>query len=207
MAYKRISPQPVIEGATGQVTLTNHGVLVGATTTGITQLAVGATNSVLQGTTATDPAFTTTPTVTSLRIGSGSTLSTFTDWTLYTPTLLGATTSGTTTYTSQVGYWMQVGNIVVVQFKIVITAATGTGTIVISLPVTSKNVTSLQNICAVKFSSPGKTWSAGYTSLVLFNGVNTATITMQQLGSLKNTLALAIANTAMNVSGTISYQV
>ena len=112
MAYKRISPQPVIEGGTGlstiaahdvlvgtgtspitvvapsatagiplvsngaavdpsfttavvagggtgRTTLTNHGVLVGATTTAITQLAVGTNGQVLIGSTGADPAFAT----------------------------------------------------------------------------------------------------------------------------------------------------
>lgn len=58
-------------GGTGQATLTNHGVLVGAGTAALTQLAVGATKSVLQGTSGADPAFTTTPTVTSLTASGG----------------------------------------------------------------------------------------------------------------------------------------
>lgn len=59
MAYKEKSPQPVITGGTGQITLTNHGVLVGAGTTGITQLAVGTNGQVLIGATTADPAFAT----------------------------------------------------------------------------------------------------------------------------------------------------
>lgn len=44
-------------GGTGQTTLTNHGVLVGAGTSPITQLAVGTTGQVLIGSTGADPAF------------------------------------------------------------------------------------------------------------------------------------------------------
>ena len=44
-------------GGTGRATLTNHGVLVGAGTSAITQLAVGSTNQVLLGSTGADPAF------------------------------------------------------------------------------------------------------------------------------------------------------
>lgn len=62
----------VAGGGTGQTTLTNHGVLVGAGTNAVTQLAVGATRSVLQGTTGADPAFTTTPLVTSLSAGNAN---------------------------------------------------------------------------------------------------------------------------------------
>lgn len=44
-------------GGTGRATLTNHGVLVGAGTGAITQLAVGSTGQVLRGSTGADPAF------------------------------------------------------------------------------------------------------------------------------------------------------
>jgi len=47
----------VANGGTGQQTLTNHGVLVGAGTGAITQLAVGATNTALLGNTGADPSF------------------------------------------------------------------------------------------------------------------------------------------------------
>lgn len=47
----------VADGGTGVVTLTDHGVLVGAGTSNVTQLSVGATNEVLRGSTGADPAF------------------------------------------------------------------------------------------------------------------------------------------------------
>ncbi|MHB1059994.1 MAG: hypothetical protein ACYC0F_19195 [Rhodanobacter sp.] len=56
----------VVNGGTGRATLTNHGVLVGAGTTAITQLAVAATGTVLAGVSGADPAFTASPTVISL---------------------------------------------------------------------------------------------------------------------------------------------
>lgn len=42
MSYKRISPQPVIEGGTGAITLTNHGALIGAGTGAVTAAAPGS---------------------------------------------------------------------------------------------------------------------------------------------------------------------
>ncbi len=57
MAYKRTSPQPVQEGGTGRITLTNHSVLVGAIAGPITQLAVGTNGQVLTGVTGADPVF------------------------------------------------------------------------------------------------------------------------------------------------------
>lgn len=55
------------QGGTGRNTLTNHGVLVGAGTAAITQLAAAATGTVLIGGGASaDPSFSATPTVTSI---------------------------------------------------------------------------------------------------------------------------------------------
>ena len=50
-------PCDVGSGGTGRNTLTNHAVLVGATTTAITQLAVGTNGQVLLGSSAADPVF------------------------------------------------------------------------------------------------------------------------------------------------------
>ena len=55
-----VTPGTVAEGGTGRATLTNHGVLIGAGTTAITQSSVGATGTLLQGATGADPTFATT---------------------------------------------------------------------------------------------------------------------------------------------------
>jgi hypothetical protein len=52
----------------------------------------------------------------------------------YTPTYLGGTTPGTTTYSLQEGAWTRFGNIVFVNGVVVWTAANGTGEARISLP-------------------------------------------------------------------------
>jgi hypothetical protein len=52
-----VVPVVVSSGGTGQVTLTDHGVLVGSGTAAIDALAVGATGQVLRGATGADPAF------------------------------------------------------------------------------------------------------------------------------------------------------
>jgi hypothetical protein len=57
MAYKRISPTPVIEGGTGAQTLTSNGVLLGNTTSAITATAAGTTGQVLTGNTGSAPTF------------------------------------------------------------------------------------------------------------------------------------------------------
>lgn len=59
MSYNGPLPQVVNAGGTGRATLTNHGVLVGAGTTAVTQLAVGTNGQVPVGSTGADPAFAT----------------------------------------------------------------------------------------------------------------------------------------------------
>lgn len=63
----------------------------------------------------------------------------------YTPTYLGGTTAGATTYAAngQVGHWVRVGVLVFFYGRIQWTAATGTGDAQISLPFTPVNVTNL----------------------------------------------------------------
>jgi hypothetical protein len=53
----------VARGGTGQATLTNHGVLIGAGTSAITQLAAAGAGTMLQGVASSDPAFSATPTL------------------------------------------------------------------------------------------------------------------------------------------------
>lgn len=57
----------------------------------------------------------------------------------YTPTLTGGTTPGTTTYSAQVGRYVRIGNWVFIQYKVDITAATGTGNANFSVPFTCEN--------------------------------------------------------------------
>lgn len=59
----------------------------------------------------------------------------------YTPTYLGQTTPGATTYTTQVGFYTRIGNLVFFNGRLDWTAATGTGAVNISLPFTSANTT------------------------------------------------------------------
>lgn len=70
------APLNVAHGGTGDITLTNHGVLIGAGTAAITQLAAAATGTVLIGNTGADPSFSATPSVTSITIANAPTVST-----------------------------------------------------------------------------------------------------------------------------------
>jgi hypothetical protein len=56
----------------------------------------------------------------------------------YTPVIGGTTTDGSGTYTTQVGQFNKIGNLVFFSASVVTTAHTGTGEIELSIPVTSK---------------------------------------------------------------------
>src|SRR5262245_27947743 len=58
----------------------------------------------------------------------------------WTPTYLGNTTPGVTTYSLQQGTWVRIGNLVIVTGTVVWTAATGTGNANFGLPFTAQNV-------------------------------------------------------------------
>lgn len=139
------NPLTVANGGTGRATLTNHGVLVGAGTSAITQLAVGATNSVMVGSTGADPSFSTSSTsyFTAVSFDSGSNLlNTYTVGS-FTPTIVGGSTAGTTTYADQHAYYTRIGNLVTISTYILVNSVTGTGQATYtSLPFTVKNQTS-----------------------------------------------------------------
>lgn len=73
--------------------------------------------------------------------GGTNLLSTYTVGT-FTPTMVGGSTAGTTTYTAQNGYYVRVGAVVTAQATVQGSAATGTGNIVFGfLPFTIKSQT------------------------------------------------------------------
>ena len=206
MAFKRNSPQPVDEGGTGSITLTDHGVLVGGGTAKIDAIAVGATGTVLQGSTGADPAFTATPTVTSISFG-GSALSTFTNWTAWTPTVIGETAAGSTSYTVQSGRYSRIGNMVTAQFSIAVSSATGTGnTLIASLPLTI-NSSAASPVGPVIVTGP--TYPAGTTYVNVFGVLNTTTLRLLAGGSALSPASRYVQMIAggVNINGSITYEV
>lgn len=67
----------------------------------------------------------------------------------YVPTYLGATAAGVTTYTTQDGFYTRIGRWVFFHGRVIWTAATGTGSAIVSLPFTAANVTGMRSIAAV----------------------------------------------------------
>lgn len=68
--------------------------------------------------------------------------------TTYTPTYDG-TTPGTTTYTTQVGFYVKVGRLIFFWGRVTWTAASGTGTAVVSIPFTSDSTTNSRSTVGV----------------------------------------------------------
>lgn len=67
----------------------------------------------------------------------------------YVVTYLGATTAGATTYTTQDGFYVRIGSFVFAHGRVIWTAATGTGSAIVSLPFTSQNTTGMRGIAVV----------------------------------------------------------
>lgn len=104
---------PIILDGTNGVT-TNSGTLISATTIGVG----GATPST-SGAGITFPA-------TQSASSDANTLDDYEEGT-WTPTVYGSTSAGTTTYTTQRGFYTKIGRSVTITFKVVYSAATGTG--------------------------------------------------------------------------------
>ncbi len=105
----------------------------------------------------------------------------------YTPTYLGASVAGATTYTTQVGFYTRFGRLIIFNGRVIWTAATGTGTAVISIPLTSQNTTDMRYSLAIY--SSGLTFANN--NVVGLIGPNAAGFSMQSL--LTNAAPTAVA--------------
>lgn len=199
---------PVTSGGTGLQTLTAHSLQVGAGTSSPTQLAVGATGTVLTGVTGADPAFSATPSVTSITLGGGTALGAYVEGT-WTPTLIGGSTAGTTTYSLQFGYYVKIGSLVWYNFIVSGTAATGTGNAIIqTLPFISKNQSGGNYIGSI-INQSSATWvyPVGATDIALRAAGGQATIGIFSSGSASTGSFIQMANAAFSFTGTIVVQV
>ncbi len=167
------------------------------------QIPTAATGTLLAGQgVGTASAFTATPTVTSISFG-GSTLSTYTTGGTWTPTIVGGTVAGTTTYSTQTGTYSRIGNIVTIQATLSISAATGTGNANIGgFPFNPTNPA--QGV--VYFDGSGWAWPAGRTSLSLF--INTSGVgTLQVSGTSVGIMGIQMTNSALQLFFTCTYLV
>jgi hypothetical protein len=196
----------VANGGTGAATLTSHGVLLGEGTSAISATAAGSSGQVLQsGGASADPAYSTstypsTNAVSTLLYASSANvmgaLATANNGVLitngsgvpsintltssYSPTCVGGTTPGTTSYTVQESRYIQIGPIVVLQFNVTGSFGSGAvGTLVVSLPINAvtqtNNIQQGSGVCVVNSVGNTGTWqTSSGLSFMTFVG-NTGT--------------------------------
>jgi hypothetical protein len=126
----------------------------------------------------------------------------------FTPTLIG-TVAGTTTYSAQNGYYTRIGNMVFVQAYIALTAATGTGTLILgALPFTIKNQANGYPMGSI-FWDGGASWTfpVGSTSLSVIGNFNTTTANVWVAGTGIAGNYMQMANASLVVSYSLAYQV
>jgi len=118
----------------------------------------------------------------------------------FTPTYVGESSTGTTTYTSQYGKYTKIGNVITLWVDITFTAATGTGSVLLGgLPfAVSVNPKSV-GACATNNIN----WSGG-TSIAVFSG-DSGTTTLKLYGSTDD--AAWTESQISNESGRIVYTI
>jgi len=152
------------------------------------------------------PSLTATPTVTSITFGAGTALNSYVEGT-FTPTLVGESTAGTTTYTGQQGYYTRIGNIVCVVLTITGSGATGTGNVnIASLPFTIKNQT-LGNTMGSISIGLAQTFPVGTTGAILSGQFNQTFGRIGTYGTAVAGAALQMANVAFSYTVQINYQI
>lgn len=123
----------------------------------------------------------------------------------FTPTIDGSV-PGATTYTSQNGYYTRIGNMVFCTGDIRITAATGTGNVIIGgLPFTIANLTNNDPVGTMDFASAGFAYPAGTSYLTLSGITNTTTCRIDALGSTTSG-NLQMTNNAATVRFSLFYR-
>lgn len=150
--------------ATGTIITTAGGAAISGTTGAFTTtVGVGGATPAASGAGITFPA-------TQSASSDANTLDDYEEGT-FTPTVVGGSTAGTTTYTNQFGRYVKIGNLVYVQINIQVTAMTGTGALRFGLPFT---VASGDPRGVGSAMSEGLDWNGG-TSLTCLTINNTTT--------------------------------
>lgn len=133
-------------------------------------------------------------------------LQNFTDWGSWTPTITGAGTAGTTTYTVQTGTYMRIGNLAICSFGVTYTAATGSGNMTLGgLPFTVNGTGFFAVGCRVGGST--YTYPTGVTNVTVepVNGATTAIF--QGSGSSIASTQLQMQNVTTAIRGMAIFRI
>lgn len=194
--------------ATYPTTTTAYQLLVSTATSVVGGLTAGTTGTVLTGVTGAVPSFSAAPAVTSITFGAGTALSSYVEGT-FSPTMVGESAAGTTTYTAFYGYYRRIGSLVTIQAAVEGSAATGTGNALFgALPFTVKNQTR-GNAQGSVLSASSATWvfPTGTTSLAFDVILNTTTGYVYGSGTATAGGLMQMANAAFVFQYTVSYEI
>lgn len=182
-------------GGTGQTTYTTGDILYASAANTLSKRTIGATNNLLTVTGGV-PVWTATPSVTSITLSGGTALSNYTEGS-FTPTLVGQTTAGTTTYSVRTGFYRRIGSLVSFNINITLSSATGTGDVLIGgLPFT---INSNWIPVATVYISSTWAWPANRTFLVFTGSAANVTGTIRGLGSSLSASSLQMTNANLSV--------
>lgn len=125
----------------------------------------------------------------------------------FQPTLIGGTSAGTTTYTTQLGAYIRYDNLVDLKANIVITAATGTGDARAgNLPFTINNSAHVP-FGAIQVSGSGWTWPASRTQETLNGFTNDTFSLLNAIGSAVTGSNTQMANAALTLRYSFVYRI
>ncbi len=124
----------------------------------------------------------------------------------WVPTIDGST-PGTTIYGIQFGSYVELESLVQAEFTVTVASATGTFDLRIgNLPVAINSATNGNVIGSVIMAS-ALTWPVGTTSIALLGSPGTTYLNIWCSGSGISGSAMQMANTTMNIQGTIIYEI
>jgi hypothetical protein len=182
-------------GGTGVTSATTGDILYASGTNTWANLADVAAGQVLaSGGVGTAPAYTATPSVTSITLGGGNALNKYVTAS-WTPNIqIGGSSTGIT-YTHQLGYYTQIGNVIFIWMEVVLSSLGGlTGTVSISnLPVAT-GPTATNQVIPINYYT--QVTDAGFTSFCLQIPVSSSS------GSFTLSSATGSAVTVMTASQT-----
>jgi hypothetical protein len=136
----------------------------------------------------TSPAYTLTPSVTSITLGGGTALSSYVEGT-FTPTVVGTTTAGTATYTTQQGRYTKIGRLVFYELSLSWNTGTGAGDLQIAgFPEFSGSI------------APNTT-----SAIYVTNATATATVLYFQMNSGTTSGNLYYYNPSIASTGSVAY--
>jgi hypothetical protein len=122
----------------------------------------------------------------------------------WTPTVIGTTVAGTATYTTQLGRYTKIGNIVNLYFAVNWSSGTGTGNLRISgLPFSAINGTNSSYFPTGMLAGNSLTFSVNTPYISVVN--NSALIDVGQMSSGATNVKVAYDSSA-NINGSITYE-